>query len=286
MPDQPKDPFLAGVPERVHLEKIEEPRAGDPDPALEALRASGFADCGRYRVREVAGALLEALVHEGERTLAVLTHHPRAGTWLTLGCRYVGEGGLRRVSYTNATSPLIGVLDVPPDAVNVKMAGASAAELFARLRAERPAGTLEPVTPDTFAAAYERAYAEEMDWRLRKGVSLAEVARVAEARNEKTGSNERTGTETGTGTGTGAGTGADTGTAADDGSPFAQLASLLHQVRLPDGLKTGPPPNLTAPAIAGNTELVRAFLATGADGGEPPVGAGSRLRAHARAGRR
>src|SRR5262249_51231591 len=184
MADPPKDPFLAGVPERIHLERVEHVPAGHADPALEVLRPLGFTGSARYRVREMSGVVLEALVHEGERVYAVLSRHPRAGSWLTLGCRYAGEGGLRRIGYTNATSPLIGVLEVPRDAIHVKAPGLPAEKLFARLIAERPAGELEPVSQDSFAAVYERAYAEEMDWRVRKGVSLGEVGRVAEARRE------------------------------------------------------------------------------------------------------
>src|SRR5262252_7512158 len=106
MADTPKDPFLARVPDRVHLERVGP--LHELDPALEALRPLGFAGGARYRVREIAGAELDVLAHEAERVYAVLTRHPRAGTWLTLGCRYLGGTGFRRVGYTNATSPLIG----------------------------------------------------------------------------------------------------------------------------------------------------------------------------------
>ena len=50
MADTPKDPFLAGVPARVHLERVGP--LPELDPALEALPRLGFGGGARYRVND------------------------------------------------------------------------------------------------------------------------------------------------------------------------------------------------------------------------------------------
>jgi ankyrin repeat protein len=67
-------------------------------------------------------------------------------------------------------------------------------------------------------------------------------------------------------------------------TPFDGLAALLHELRPPEALRKPPPETLTAAVAAGDTELVRAFVAAGADIEERSVGFMSPLQAAASAG--
>ena len=73
-------------------------------------------------------------------------------------------------------------LDSRPGSASVRMPGSSAAEVYERVRAARPKGNMIRVTEEAAPGLFERGYVESMAWRKKKGISAAEIAKVAERR--------------------------------------------------------------------------------------------------------
>ncbi len=137
------------------------------------LRAEMFRDAGTYTVAEMPGVALRLLAHEGDSILAIIYEAPRAGSWVELVSRYA-DGSSASCSSLPPTG-----LDPRPGSLRLNLPGSAPSALLARLKAERPAGTLEPVRGAGAARDFERAFAADMAWRKRRGISGREVATVA-----------------------------------------------------------------------------------------------------------
>lgn len=151
--------------------------AGDAEVGrrVEALEALEFERGGAFDVEEMPGVSLVCLVRPGQNIAAVVYRHPKAGTWCDIYCRYQSAGSL---TVTNA--PAGGELDTRPGHVKLFDAALDEAALVARFDQELADRARVELTADCFKAVFEKAYADDMEWRIeRGGATLDEVQRVA-----------------------------------------------------------------------------------------------------------
>jgi hypothetical protein len=94
--------------------------------------------------------------------------------WLDLLCRYQDGTSLTYLNTQQGAG-----LEQRPGHGKMRAPGVDAAALYRRIVAERPQRPLLPAPVEEFPAIFERAYAEEMDWRnSRGGPTAAEVRAV------------------------------------------------------------------------------------------------------------
>jgi hypothetical protein len=170
----------AGVPPmRIQLEPVSGLDWGDPDAVgdLEGpLVAVGFSRVGDFEVEMNAPVKMRALAHTGHSVFAVIYEVDPLGVWLDLHTKYA-DGS----SCTYATSKPSG-MDYPANKRIVNCPGLGSRELLDRCLSERPPGDKLPCRPEDFKERFERAHAEEMDWRAaRGGPSEEEIRRIAAA---------------------------------------------------------------------------------------------------------
>jgi hypothetical protein len=143
-------------PDTIHLEPRPHHVWKDA-AAVNALAAPlterGFQDAGIHTVQEMPGMVLRFLVNPAERVAACIYEHPKVSTWLDT-----------RPGQTKVNAPEMG-----------------SAALYERLLRERRAGDLEEWSMANVAGKFEAAYAREMTWRKKKGISGKEVARNIQA---------------------------------------------------------------------------------------------------------
>jgi hypothetical protein len=168
---------LVSVPDRISLVH-QNLHSWNPDPAVarlaDSLFSKGYQESGLYAIREMPGVIVRFLVKPAECIVAAIFMHPKAGTWLDLITYY--QNGNSATFSTNAPKGL----DPRPGHPIVYAPGATPATLHAKLTAERPKGVFRPVMTEDVGPLFERAYAESVAWRKHKGLSAAEVVKVAE----------------------------------------------------------------------------------------------------------
>jgi hypothetical protein len=167
---------LGQQPDAIHLEPVDPDAWLDRDAAHDLawqFAEQGFAGAGTHRIVEMHGVRVHLLVHEAERLFAVVYEHPQAGQWFDVVAGYA-DG----TSITFTTAKETG-LDPRPGHPVVHAPPTSPRALIERLRWERPAGTLRPATVAAVVSEFETAYADSTAWRKGRGISAAEVARVA-----------------------------------------------------------------------------------------------------------
>ncbi|MBM3457835.1 MAG: hypothetical protein FJX77_04810 [Armatimonadetes bacterium] len=139
------------------------------------LETLGFTDAGMYHVREIPRLHLRGWVQTTTSVIAVVYEHPEVGLWFDLVARY-RDG--RIVTFTNTMRG--DELNRQETRFIVRDREGDPASMYARLLQERPEGELKPAAAATFVADFERAYAEEMDWRNSQGqISEEELLRSA-----------------------------------------------------------------------------------------------------------
>lgn len=170
--------------ERIHVRPA--PGAALSDPAGVEARARtlvdrGFEDGGVFRIEEL-GLHVRLLAHVGTGTYAVVyDRHPAAGTWVDLVTPYRDGGSFTVNDQTRASA-----LDEPPGRKTLRVGGADAATLHARLVAERPASPILAFGLSDVPRLVETAYAEEKAWRAsRGGLTDAEIRRIAAAKGKR-----------------------------------------------------------------------------------------------------
>jgi hypothetical protein len=167
---------LGQQPDTIHLEAVDPDAWLDRDAAHELaweFAEQGFAGAGTNRIVEMQAFRVHLLVHEADRLVAAIYEHPQAGQWFDVVAGYA-DG----TSITFTTARETG-LDPRPGHPVVHAPPTSPRALIERLRWERPAGTLRPATIDSVVRDFETAYADSTAWRKGRGISAAEVARVA-----------------------------------------------------------------------------------------------------------
>ena len=176
--------LLASVtPARIHLQSMAVPSWEDAEAVAaqsEELPGLGFVKGGSYQVEEVPGMALEAWFHPERAVTAVIYEHPKAGVWTDMATRY--QDGTR-ATFAN-TQQGEGV-DHAPGHIMERFPGLTARALYERFLAERPDRPAITPTAELFVEVFEKAYADEMDWRnSRGGPTEDEIRRVAELTGE------------------------------------------------------------------------------------------------------
>lgn len=186
------------TPEQIHLVMAED--ADDfywkdeqtVTTMAEPLPGLGFTHLGDFAIPELPHVHLKAFYNSSQSAFAVLyefLHKDKPLHSYDIVSRYEDGEAVKAVTYSS--SAMSGLMDKPEGFISVKMAGASAENLFKAFLERRPQGRLLAVSPDVFVERFEQAYAHEMEWRKNKGgTSKEEIARVAAATN-KTVSDEQ-----------------------------------------------------------------------------------------------
>lgn len=171
---------LAGAsvpPPRIHLAGTTPAGKHAANVARHAkeLEACGFRRLGSYRVNPIKGLQLTAWGHPRESLVAVVYTHPMAGSFVDV-CSKAESGR----AFTATTAPTGGQLDQKPGHEKVFDKSLSIRQLFDLALERRPEGPWQEWNAGNFAPKFEKAYAEEMDWRAgRGGVTSDEVRRTA-----------------------------------------------------------------------------------------------------------
>jgi hypothetical protein len=137
------------------------------------LLSRGFSDAGTYAVDAMPGVMVRLLVNPSQSMYACVYEHPKAGNWVELMSAYQ-DGTTASFSTLPATG-----LDDRPGSKSVRVPGSNSGALYDRAIKERPQGMLKPVSASSVVSTFEGLYAEAMAWRKNRGVTSAEVAKVA-----------------------------------------------------------------------------------------------------------
>lgn len=162
-------PAQATLPARVNLLYAAKPEwrhEQERDAAVRQLLAAGFVNAGSYRVRELPGMTLGMYAHRDENAYAVLNDHPRAGFWADLVTRY--EDG--RVAVFSTLEPM--TANAHEGSAVVSEPHHSLADLWTRMLAERPQGTMMVCDPFRAAPDYEHGYAAAVRWNAEHPVAV------------------------------------------------------------------------------------------------------------------
>ena len=169
-------------PLRIKLEPLEAVDWRDSDEAealIEPLRVAGFQEIGGFAM-EPGEVTMQAFQLPEENAYAIVYEHPQASVWLDLVTRY-RDGS--KLTYATLADTL---LDRAENNVIRYFEGMPGDELLKRFLAERPAKPMEPVPAGDFAAFFEQAYAENMDWIIaRGGPTEEEIRRHCEKRGQE-----------------------------------------------------------------------------------------------------
>jgi hypothetical protein len=142
------------------------------DRIVRSLTAAGFEDAGDFAILEVPDFRLRALSHPEKSVYAAICEHPDIGIWFELVSRYE-DGSMQ--TYTTGKEKGI---DHPPNRFVERFeAEINPAELYEQHVTRRPDKPLLPASAERFAADYEQAYADEMDWRFERGGTTEEEVR-------------------------------------------------------------------------------------------------------------
>lgn len=166
---------LARQPDQIHLAHTEPSRWGNgiPDGVAAQMMHRGFEDAGSFTIPEMPGVVVRLLAHPGESLYGAIYVHPRTGVWFDYLTRY--KDGTQATFTTCAPSSL----DPRPGFVMEHAPGSSPIGLLDRTLAERPRAPFKPTAAKTAVRDFEQAYAEHVAWLKGRGISRAEVVRVA-----------------------------------------------------------------------------------------------------------
>jgi hypothetical protein len=171
------------TPARVHLRPMAVPSWENLEAVeaqVEPLSALGFVQGGSYQVDEMEGLAIQAWFNAERGVTAVVYEHPVAGVWTDMVTRYQ-DGTIATFANTGQGSGV----DHAPGHVVERFPGIGSAELFERFLADRPDRPWVTPSPDAFVDAFEKAYADEMDWRnSRGGATEDEIRRIAQLSGE------------------------------------------------------------------------------------------------------
>ncbi len=169
---------LAVNPARIHL--VADPDTLPTDPARVAeLEELGFAAAPGFTIEEMPGCRVFPFFR-AEPTVVAVLYEQEGTVWCD-----VHRQGVDGSSLTVSNAPTGSELDQPPGAVKRFHPEADIRELWDRFQAEPMEGEAREITPGNFAAVFELACADEMDWRIdRGGVTREEVERIARAGDE------------------------------------------------------------------------------------------------------
>ncbi len=164
---------------RIHLVKKAAIAWQHPEKVralVQPLLARGFKDAGLFEIPEMHQLRMQALVHPENGALGAVYEFPKFGVWLDLVFRFEDGGAL-----TCTTNPGPSLED-RPGFPKVRQHEQDSVKLYERLLHEKPLDRkVAPVKIADFVPLFEKAYADEMDWRAAKGMSSNELRSTAEA---------------------------------------------------------------------------------------------------------
>lgn len=145
------------------------------------LEANGFARIGTYRAEPMRGLVLTAYAHAAHDLCAVVYTHPLVGAFVDVIAK--NEAGR---SFTVTTAPAGKELDQREGHEKVFERDMPVRTMIETTLRRRPPAPHMSWSAGNFAARFEEAYAQEMDWRAgRGGVTSDEVRRAADATGRK-----------------------------------------------------------------------------------------------------
>jgi hypothetical protein len=166
------------IPARIHLVPEPSPayqNSEKVESCAQSFTMLDFKEIGAFRIPEMQGVILSAFVNEEKNLYGIAYEHPVAGVFSDI-CAYYRGGG----SLTSSNAPQGGKLDQREGHHKVYNREATIAQLMALLGENLEQIPLRPLSEESFAVDFEKAYAEEMDWRAsRGGPTEEEVRRIA-----------------------------------------------------------------------------------------------------------
>ena len=154
-------------PSRIHLTPLVEASWDAPETMqalIDGLNGLGFEKAGDFEVDELHGLRMEGWVNPTASATCVFFEDPEGETWIDLFTKY--PDGSR---FTITSNPESEGMAQPPGHLVKCVPSLSTRELYAQFLLERPDKPSSPVSAASFVEAYERDYAEEMDWRNSQG---------------------------------------------------------------------------------------------------------------------
>lgn len=179
-----KSVFIA--PARIHVTPSISAKWKDKQSAEEkrrALMSLGFKEMSTYTIKEMSGLILNNFVLPEKRIMAVLYEFPLAGQWIDFVAEYSDGSTLTASNATTGHE-----LEHRPQHDKLYIPNGDTAALYEKFTERLGNKKLAPLpaTPPEFIAKFEKAYADEMDWRnARGGPTEEEILRVAQNANIK-----------------------------------------------------------------------------------------------------
>lgn len=141
---------------------------------VDEFASLGFEKIDDYYIEDIPLSMT-ALIDRNTSTYGVVYDHPIAGVWCDVVRRYEDGSGW---TFGTNQDPLV---DYPVNKTMKFFPNLSLTEVVENFQAEAPAENAVLVSSAEFPKFFERAYAEEMDWRIeRGGATEAEIRRIAE----------------------------------------------------------------------------------------------------------
>jgi HEPN domain-containing protein len=167
-------------PMRIHLEETSSPDFKDKEKVAkfsESFLQNDFKEIGKYRIPEIAGLYMVSFINKDKNYYGVVYEHPAAGVISDVVIKYEDGGSL-----TTSNATLAGNLDKMPDKKSLYIANGDVESLIKLMEENIEDKLIKKVTAETFVENFEKAYADEMDWRAsRGGPTEEEIRRVAES---------------------------------------------------------------------------------------------------------
>jgi hypothetical protein len=144
------------------------------------FQALGFEEIGAFTIREMQGLQMLAFVHPGERLYGIIYDHKKIPPSFDMACKFDEQTGL-----TASSSKMGRTLDKRPGNPILWVGDERVAVVLEALKKEPQPPVRLPVSAEGFLPHFKRAYAEGMNWRMKKGgVSRDEIRRQAESKGK------------------------------------------------------------------------------------------------------
>lgn len=176
-----------GSPTRIHLEEIASPQWQDKSKIQKLqkeITACGFTDLGGFKVIEMPTLTLNALVKGNAGQIAIIYEMAGIGIWIDI-VGYFEDGS----SITSTTNKIGQDLQENPKHKKIRDPEAGPQEILKMLKSESAENAPKPFneSKDVFVRMFEKAYADEMDWRNSLGgPSEEEIRAIARASGQNT----------------------------------------------------------------------------------------------------
>lgn len=170
--------ILSGEPARIELHPDENarPEANAQEYArwVKEFDAAGLKRAGQFTALNQAGLVMTAWADEGRDLYAAVFVVGKSGVVADV-VSSLADGGV----LTHTTLKDTG-LDRPEFAKCVRMQTASGSEMLSTHLRDRGSRAAKPASASAFQKDFEEIYARLMDWRILRGMTEAEVRRVAQ----------------------------------------------------------------------------------------------------------